>query len=501
MTPEEFREKWKKAALSESAASQEHFLDLCALLEVKPPAEADPYGQNFTFEKSVLKLDGRPGRADVWKRGCFAWEYKGHKKNLVAAYSQIKEYADALENPPLLIVSDMKEIRVHTNFTNEVVATHVIQLADLNDPKFLQLLRWAFTDPERLRPTVTRESVTADAARAFAVIAQNLRGKGYEPRRVAHFLNKLLFCLFAEDIDLLPGRVFADIVEESTKRAEDFVPMLTDLFRAMRDDKGRFGTIPIPWFNGGLFDDDDVLSLSHFEILDLAKAARLDWSAIEPSIFGTLFERGLDPERRREMASLFDGNVPKTVNEPKLALSSKKAEGPGVGVHYTDPATIMKIVEPVVLDPLRAEWTAIKAKVAKTTGADRLELYKDFRARLGRVRVLDPACGSGNFLYLALQHLKDFDLQIAAEAVALGLPQDDQRITPDALRGIEINPYAAELARVTIWIGEILGTAKKHRTSGRPDPIWKLGSFLARSRVYYWESSISGRQKNEGCAR
>ena len=187
------------------------------------------------YEKNVLKLDGRPGRADVWRKGCFAWEYKGHKKNLTAAYSQLKEYADALENPPLLIVSDMREIRIHTNFTNTIAETSVFQLADLNAFEVRQKLRWAFTDPERLRPELTREKVTAAAAATFGRIAQKLIGQGYDRKRVAHFLNKLVFCLFAEDIELLPERVFADILDESVKQPDLFAPMLADLFRAMRE--------------------------------------------------------------------------------------------------------------------------------------------------------------------------------------------------------------------------------------------------------------------------
>lgn len=456
ITTEQFIEKWRKVELTESSASREHFLDLCDLLEVDPPAKADPTGKRFTFEKSVTKPDGRRGRADVWKQGCFAWEYKGAKSSLIKAYSQLKEYADALENPPLLIVSDMKEIRIHTNFTNAVAQTHVIQLPDLRSPEKVRLLQWAFTNPENLRPTKTREGVTADAARAFAIIAQNLRARKYDPRRVAHFLNKLVFSMFVEDIGLLPDRLFAEIVEESVKQPHEyFAGTLGELFAAMRADKKRFGKTPIPWFNGGLFDDEDVLPLTLLDVRQLREAIRLDWSAIEPSIFGTLFEKGLDPERRKEMASLFDR--PGEESAPLTATLPFRDEGHdrGVGIHYTDPATIMKLVEPVVLLPLRAEWQALKDELAKLKGKAREELYLAFRKRLGKVRVLDPACGSGNFLYLALLHLKDFDLAVAREAVAMGLPEDGQRVGPEAVMGIEINPYAAELARVTIWIGEI----------------------------------------------
>ncbi|HLI13220.1 MAG TPA: type IIL restriction-modification enzyme MmeI [Alphaproteobacteria bacterium] len=278
ITTQEFIEKWRRVTLSESSASREHFLDLCDLLEVDRPAKADPTGKSFTFEKSVKKLDGRTGRADVWKKNCFAWEYKGKQASLIKAYSQLKEYADALENPPLLIVSDMKEIRIHTNFTNSVVQTRIIQLADLRSPENIRLLRSAFENPEYLRPNKSRESVTADAARALASISQALQQRKYEPRRVAHLLNKFVFSMFVEDenIGLLPDRLFAEIVEEALRQPDSyFGDTLRDLFGAMRSDKDRFGKTTIPWFNGGLFDDDDVLPLTSIEIRALMQATRL----------------------------------------------------------------------------------------------------------------------------------------------------------------------------------------------------------------------------------
>jgi hypothetical protein len=464
MTPEQFIATWRGSTRTERSAAQEHFLGLCELLEVKKPQEEDPRGAFYTFEKNVLKLDGRPGRADVWRKGCFAWEYKGPKKSLVAAYAQLKEYADALENPPLLIVSDMEQIRVQTNFTNSVSVQKIFRLGDLTSVEARQYLRNCFIAPEKLRPNATRETVTHDAAKMFGDLAAKLR-KQYDARRVAHFLNRLVFCFYVEDIGLLPGRIFAEILEESVNYPDQFVEMMRELFVAMKDRGGRFGTKGIRWFNGGLFDDADVLPLGGLEILDLSNAAGLDWSAIEPSIFGTMFEAGLDPGKREVMASLFEpGLLPKARNSP-LGPTDR-----GIGIHYTDTATIMKIIEPVVLAPLRNEWDTIKAeiigqlakaKAAKSQNARNeseataRSIWHSFRERLGNFRVLDPACGSGNFLYLSLYHLKDFDLQVLREGAEIGLPADFERITPDTVCGIEINPYGAELARTTIWIGEL----------------------------------------------
>lgn len=234
--PEEFIAKWRGSRLSERAGAQSHFSDLCDLQGVAKPTDANEY----TFEKATRKIGDRPGFADVWKRHCFAWEYKRDRRNLVKAYAQLKQYADTLENPPLLIVSDMQEIRVHTNFTNATAEQHVIQLVDLISVEARTLLRNCFTASgiERIGPTATGESVTAEAAASFASIAVALR-RQHDERRVAHFINKLVFCLFAQDIDLLPDRVFADILEEGVKNPDSFEPRLRELFRAMANPRGR----------------------------------------------------------------------------------------------------------------------------------------------------------------------------------------------------------------------------------------------------------------------
>ncbi len=493
MTPEEFRAKWGAARLKESAGSKEHFLDLCALLEIDPPAKADPKGEKFAFEKAVSKSGGGSGFADVWRKGCFAWEYKGTDKSLVKAYAQLKEYADALENPPLLIVSDMREIRIHTNFQNTVAKRIDIKLGEIGSPEALRILRWAFLDPESLRPTETPEMVTAEAAQRFAAIAQALRSRNLDPKRVAHFLNRLVFCMFVEDIGLLPDNVFSEIVETGMAERDQFADMLGDLFRAMQSANGRFGTTRIPWFNGGLFDDDEVLPLGQAEMAALADSIKLDWSAIEPSIFGTLFERGLDPEKRKEMASLFDGEAPPASAAETRRYFDRPAADRGVGIHYTDTGTIMKLIEPVVLRPLRAEWAALEKKLRDPKAKKRDAQYLAFRERLGGVRVLDPACGSGNFLYLALTELKNFDQRVRDEAAALGLPDDAQRIGPEAVRGIEINPYAAELARVTIWIGELQWQIRRGYKVDRKPILTTLDTIECRDALLEaegeWEAS------------
>jgi hypothetical protein len=496
MTPEDFIGKWRDSDRKERAASQQHFLDLCDLLEVKKPGDPGIDPKDYDFEKSVKKPGGAPGSADVWKRNCFAWEYKGPRKSLVEAYRQLKDYADALDNPPLLIVSDMREIQIHTNFTNTPANTYLIQTRDLVSPDKRQLLRWAFLDPERLRPAPERKRVTEEAAKQIGRLANNLRRNKLDPRRVAHFLNKIVFCMFAEDIELLPRRIFSEILEHAVTGEVKFEEAIRDLFRAMKDRNGRFGLTRIPWFNGGLFADDDVIELSFPQVVALRDASLLDWKYIEPSIFGTLFESGLDPEKRQEMASLFDvkpnGNGNGRHAQP--SLFAREADK-GVGIHYTDAEKIMKIVEPAVLRPLRAEWEAVKAEISKlreakdkakgdaarTKAEDAIrKAYFDFRTRLANYRVLDPACGSGNFLYLALLHLKDLDRAVETEARAMGLPADNDRVTTDAVKGIEINPYAAELAQLTIWIGEIQWQIKNYGPLKRQPILGRLRQIECR---------------------
>ena len=457
MTPGAFVAKWRAAELKERSAAQEHFIDLCRLLDEPTPAEADPAGDWYCFERGARKDTGGDGWADVWKRHHFAWEYKGKHADLDDAFNQLRQYALALENPPLLIVSDMGRFRIRTNWTNSVSETHEFALDDLFNAATRDKLKWAMSDPGRLQPGETRQTLTERAAATFASLAQSLRQRGHEPQAVAHFVNRLVFCMFAEDVGLLPGNMFTRMLDHARRQPEEFAALARDLFGAMASG-GRIGFETVAWFNGGLFDDDTALPLNKADIETTLKASALDWSEIDPSILGTLFERGLDPDKRSQL-----------------------------GAHYTDRDKIMQIIEPVVIRPWLAEWETTKARIAaslegqagaRPTAAQtrrRREAERslgDFLARLRAFTVLDPACGSGNFLYLALQALKDLEHRIQLEAEALGLPRAFPETGPANVRGIEINPYAAELARVSVWIGEIQWM-RRNGFAGSRDPILK----------------------------
>ncbi|WP_341914759.1 DNA methyltransferase [Polaromonas sp. YR568] len=447
MTPQKFIAKWGPGGpafhLNEEQGAQSHFIDLCELLAVpKPGSEA-----GYLFEEKNALIGGRTGYADVFKSGAFAWENKAPGKNLDAALKQLLTYSLALSNPPILVVCDRLTIRIHTQFTGHPTETFNVALAELDQPEKLALLRRIWTDPESFRPKKTSRDITETAARSFATLADGLRKRGPDKStqpleaqthadEVAHFLTQCLFCFFAEDVGLLPGRMFEGLVNNRQLTSDKLTIGLRNLFTVMRDG-GLYGNDDIPWFNGGLFKKIKVPALNVLDMTELRNAAGLNWSAIDVSIFGTLFERGLDPSKRSQL-----------------------------GAHYTDPATIMRIVEPVLKRPLLKIWeqTAqeIRGLMAKNTKKGDKH-YKAAKARfigwldqLSSYRVLDPACGSGNFLFLGLKTLKDIEHQSHIEAAMLGLDREADLVTgPHNMLGIELNEYAAELARVTVWIGEL----------------------------------------------
>ena len=314
LTIPEFVARWQGIGLSERSAAQQHFLDLCQVLGQPTPAAADPTGSFYTFEKGVAKTGGGKGFADVWKRGYFAWEYKGPHRDLVAAYRQLQQYREDLESPPLLVVCDLDRFEVHTNYTGTVKQVYAFSLADLATPEPtptsalppLEVLRALFAEPARLRPRQTTEQVTELAAREFARLAESLRSRGEEPEAASRFLIRLLFCLFAEDVGLLPAGLFTRLVENLRTKPAVFAASLRTLFGAMAEG-GVFGADVIAHFNGGPFADDAVLPLSADDLAVLGRACVLDWKSIEPAIFGTLFERSLDPAKRSQLGAHYTG--------------------------------------------------------------------------------------------------------------------------------------------------------------------------------------------------
>lgn len=450
LTPVGFIERWGKNRQLEKQVAQSHFNDLCRLLHHPTPAEYDPTGETFAFEKKATTIADKhsSGYADVWKKDFFTWEYKSRGGDLDKAHWQLMGYAPALGNPPLQVVCDFARFRIHTAWTNTTVETYELSLDDFLKPDRLELLRNVFFDPEKLKPVRKRDALTKEAADKFATIAFRLQGRG-TTEDIAHFVNQLVFCFFADSVGLLKKGLWSDLLTTAGKKPERAKPLFEDLFAKMRNG-GLFGATEIDHFNGGLFDGQPVFALKADEIGLLRAANSLDWSQIDPSIFGSLFERFLDPQKRAQ-----------------------------IGAHYTDAEKIRKIIEPVILRPLRAEWGEARSAIValldkkvkpplrkqKPTSKKRPvrmrpkeaaeERRSAFLERLKNIKILDPACGSGNFLYLALQGVKDIEHQVNIESERLGLKPQLPFIGPEILKGIEINPVAAELARTTIWIGDL----------------------------------------------
>jgi len=459
MTAAEFKRKWSRYQGKEASAYQEHFDDLCRLLGQATPAEADPSGRDsFCFQKRVVKdaelFDMREtpgageaadrGFADVWKKGCFAWEYKGKKKNLDEAYRQLLRYRESLLNPPLLVVCDFDRYIVKTNFNGTVQEVHEFTNDQIDRPENLRLLRAVFEDPDFLKPTKTTAAVTEALAQKFAEVAQSLQRRAsaeladarsraemnFAQRknlRIARFLNRIVFCMFAEDTRLLPEDLFTEILKTAVDDPAHFAKTLEDLFKVMATG-GSFGQHKIRCFNGHLFEDSSVFELAEAELRILGEAAEADWQFIQPSIMGTLFQRALDESQRAQL-----------------------------GAHYTSEADIKTLVEPVLMEPFRREWAAIKGELAaaclrgKGDAAQRDRLAK-FLKQLSTVTVLDPACGCGNFLYVSLQLLLGLEKEVITFATQLGFALKP-RVSAAQLKAMEINPYAFELAQVSVQIG------------------------------------------------
>jgi type II restriction/modification system DNA methylase subunit YeeA len=439
ITPQEFVSKWKRAGARERQSVQEHFIDLCNLVGHPTPMEFDSTGEVFAFEMGAKKTSGKQGWADVAKLKYFGWEYKAQNADLDKAYNQLLQYRDSLQNPPLLVVSDMSTIIIRTNYTNYKTQCFTLTLDDLLTSEGLRTLKAVFFNPEELRPNETLQAVTEKAAREFAALAQNMLKYGEDRQKTSHFLIRLLFCLFAQDIGLLPQGLISRIVEQTRNNSRDLAEALKELFSKMSKG-GFFGADRIPYINGGLFDDDTALQLDSNDIATLSHIDKLDWAFIQPSIFGTLFERGLDPSKRSQL-----------------------------GAHYTSEDDILLIVEPVLMAPLRREWDELQKAMQKladerdmirmseseninTTIRGELQKFAD---KIASIQVLDPACGSGNFLYVALRLLLDLQKQVSVFCESLRAGRLEITVSPNQLHGIEINEYAHELAQLTIWIGYI----------------------------------------------
>ena len=466
ISPREFVGRWREAGFGERQGAQSFFNDLCGLVgHATPAGYGDP--EAFTFEKAVPG-----GFADAYYEEHFGWEFKGRDAQLDGAFDQLLRYQVHLKTPPLLIVSSFETIRIQTNFPGMETARYDVGIAEFERAERLELLRDVFFAPHRFRERLRSvDAVTRETAAVFQSIVVDMEARNEDPERLARYLNQLVFCLYAEDAGLLPEGLFTRIVAQHYRNPATFDRAIRSLFAQMATG-GFSGADEIAHFNGDLFNVVDTVELSATALQRLGEACERNWRDIEPSIFGTLFERALD--------------------------ASKRAQ---TGAHYTGAEDIELVVEPVVMTPLRREWETARAEIEglldgemvlrhaqdereRTAHGERgyaahgergyaahgelvepqahheqgvlaRARLEGFRARLASVRVLDPACGSGNFLYIALRSLLDLEKEVIDYAAAQGWLGLTPRVQPDQMLGLEINHYAAELARTALWIGYI----------------------------------------------
>ena len=300
MTPGEFIAKWKDNTFGEKQASQEMFLDICRLVGHPTPVEyRNP--EAFTFEKTVAV-----GAADAYLEEHFGWEFKGSDSQLDEAFTQLLRYSFYLKTPPLLIVSSFQTILIRTNFPGMETVLHKIRVEELADPNNLKILRSVFLAPDDLRPVRTVEEVTRETADLFRYIVTDMEQRDEDPEKLARYLNQVVFCLYAEDSGLLPKGLFNDLVRQQYRNPELFNRGVRSLFQQMAAG-GLYGSTEIQHFNGDLFNDSETVELSTVALQRLAEATGKNWQNIEPSIFGTLFERALDASKRAYLGAHYTG--------------------------------------------------------------------------------------------------------------------------------------------------------------------------------------------------
>ncbi len=345
-----------------------------------------------------------------------------------------------------------------------------IRLDDLRDEKTRDRLRLIWTDPHTLDPAKTAARVTREVSDRLAALGLSFEGKGHAPEAVARFLMRCLFTMFAEDVELIPKASFSDLLKRLRGQPEHSAPMLKSLWETMNT--GGFSTVltaQIKHFNGGLFKDADALPLDTVQLSLLIEAASRDWREVEPAIFGTLLERALSPKERHKL-----------------------------GAHYTPRAYVDRLVAPALMEPLRADWAITQATTLQLNRDGKLDearaAVRAFHRQLCEIRVLDPACGSGNFLYVALELMKRLEGEVTALLAELGEDQAalslaGHTVDPHQFLGIELNPWAAAVAELVLWIGYLQWHFRTHGRASPAEPVLRdFKNIENRDAVLTWAS-------------
>jgi hypothetical protein len=430
-----------------------------------------------TTEFRIRKADedgGGTAFADyVWKPVVLI-EMKKRGENLQKHYRQAFDYWTRLvpNRPRYVVLCNFDEFRVYDFDTDLDTPKDTLALKDLPE-------RWGpleFLAPGNPKPNFEndRVAVTTKAADKLADCFKWMLRKDRKPQversEAQRFILQMLVALFAEDIDLLPKYFVTNLLHECTTPADSY-ELLGGLFKAMNQRQaakgGRYKEVP--YFNGGLFANPAEIEIQDRELVMLREAAKYDWKKVQPEIFGTLFQHSMDDEERHAF-----------------------------GAHFTHPSDIMKIVKPTITDPWQEQIESAKT----------FKRLRELRDRMHTFRVLDPACGSGNFLYIAYRELKRLEARIY-ERIDTEFPKfaSDASEGTTQLRfsylsaqnfyGLDILPFAVEIAKVTMMIGRKLAIDELHITE-QPLPLDNLdNNFIAGDALIRSESiGLTGKQKN-----
>ncbi len=499
---QDFLNKWQGSEGNERANYQSFFGDLCVALGVAgPPPKGSISGDPYCFDKDI-KFYSEKGEstrfADFYKQGHFLIEAKqgskestkGHGKRGTKAYQdamqkafyQAKSYANNRmlgELPPFLITCDIgSHFEIWQGFSGEYGsygARQQVNLADLIQPEVFDRFVKIFTDPQELNPEKYRARVTREVAAELAKLSRWLEEQGHEPQETANFLMRCIFTMFAEDVKLLPGEVFTKALRDRwISNPKHFKPEIESLWQTMNIG-GKFGFEKILRFNGSFFQDATAFALPKDQLEVLYAAAAKDWSQVEPAIFGTLLERALEKKERSRL-----------------------------GAHYTPRSYVERLVRPVVMEPLRQEWDEIELEVKRLlepepgqeepTKNQRNKAEKEIRgflAKLRTIKILDPACGTGNFLYVSMDLLKGLEQEVMTRLIDVaGKVQLNvlEQINPSQFLGIEINPRAAAIAELVIWIGYLQWYFKRYGNAEPPEPVLQaFGNIECRDAVLAYD--------------
>ena len=514
----DFIKRWKGSGGNEMANFQSFAGELVQLLSVEPIKVADAEGQNndYRFERPVAFTHTgkqRRGRIDLYRRGCFVLEAKqgsqkpqnpdqlslltpsqapiqtghgnrgsaGFDDTMLKARNQADNYARAVAKedgwPPFLLVCDVGHfIEVYADFSRQGQGytqfpdgtRYRIPIDDLAKDETRDFLRTIWNDPYSLDPALVNAKVTREIAVHLSELGKSFESQGHSAETVARFLMRCLFSMFAEDVELIPKESFTKLLKNLRGHPEHAEPSLRGLWETMNT--GGFSHAlqqDLKRFNGGLFKDAEALPLNALQLGLLIEAAEADWKQVEPAIFGTLLERALDKRQRHKL-----------------------------GAHYTPRAYVERLVTPTIIEPLRDDWRDVQAAVQRLSAdgkpAEARALVHEFHRKLCETRVLDPACGSGNFLYVALEMMKRLEGEVTALLTELGEDQaalglSGMTVDPHQFLGIELNPWAAAVAELVLWIGYLQWHFRTHGKAAPSEPVLRdFKNIQCRDAVLDW---------------